>query len=232
MEANTAPGAGDTQSAAPPADTSDTAGGQNATQDQTQNSTTQTPPVDTSNPGDSADNASQGTDGQQDNQQPDPDSTPITDWSSVKLDLPEGMVDETVLGSFGKAAVELGLTPKQARALASWQLDTIAEQRQALMDAGIQQLSKEWGSKAEANQQEVLALISRIDRAAGDDSFSKALGMSGATCFPGVVKGLLSIARMISEDSIGTAGAAGMSEHDETALEGLNAALKEAQRRR
>lgn len=164
--------------------------------------------------------------------EPDPDDAPITDWSKVSLDLPEGAeVDDGVLASFGQAAVELGLSRKQAGALAKWQLDTIAAQREALMEAGVRELNRAWGSKGEANQRAVLGLISRIDRLAGDDSFSKALAASGATLFPGVLKGLLAVAGLLSEDSMGGAGAAGMTEHDETALEGLENALKEARRR-
>ncbi len=171
--------------------------------------------------------------GEQSPQEPDgdPDDAPIRDWSGVKLDLPEDAdVDEAVLGSFGKAAVELGLTPRQAKALANWQLDAVARGRERLMEAGAEELSKEWGGKAADNQKAVLSLISRIDRMTGGDGFSRALGQSGATCFPGVVRGLLAVAGLLSEDGMGKGGAAGQAEHEETALEGLNNALKEARR--
>ncbi len=159
------------------------------------------------------------------------DSKPITDWSTVDLGLPDGAeVDEAVLTGFGKAAVELGLTPKQARALASWQLSMIAAQRDALLEAGVQELARDWGGKAEANQQAVLELIARIDRLPGAQGFGEALGRSGATCFPGVVRGLLAVAGLLSEDSLGGGGAAGMAVHEETALEGLENALREARR--
>ncbi len=160
--------------------------------------------------------------------EPDVENMPISDWSSVELDLPEGAaIDERVLAGFGRAAVEMGLTPKQARALTSWQLDAIAEQRERLMEAGVRELSESWGRKAAANQQAVLGLISRIDRLTGDDSFSRSLGESGATCFPGVVRGLLAVAKLLAEDSMGRSGAAGMAEPDETALRGLETAFKE-----
>lgn len=159
------------------------------------------------------------------------DDAPITDWSTVNLDLPaDAAVDPDVLDGFGKTAVELGLTPRQARALAHWQLESVAAQREALMEAGVGELSRAWGGKAAHNQQAVLSLISRIDRLTGDESFSTALGRSGATCFPGVVKGLLAVAGLLSEDSMGGGGAAGQAEHEETALEGLENALKDARR--
>ncbi len=162
---------------------------------------------------------------------PDPDRVPITDWSTVDLGLPEGAeVDEAVLAGFGKAAVELGLTPKQARELASWQLSMITAQREALLEAGVKELARDWGGKAEANQRAVLELIARIDRLPGARGFGEALGRSGATCFPGVVRGLLAVAGLLSEDSLGGGGAAGMAAHEETALEGLENALREARR--
>ena len=160
-----------------------------------------------------------------------PDNAPITKWEDVSLDLPEvAEVDRDILDSFGKTAVALGLTPNQARALANWQLEAVAGKREALMEAGIKELSREWGSRAGANQRAVLSLISRIDRDLGDESFSTALGRSGATCHAGVVRGLLAVARLLSEDSMGKAGAGARAEHDETALEGLNNALREARR--
>lgn len=160
-----------------------------------------------------------------------PDNAPIRDWSTVNLDLPEdAAVDPDVLDGFGKTAVELGLTPRQARALAHWQLESVAARREALMEAGVRELGKAWGGKAAHNQQAVLSLISRIDRLTGDESFSTALGRSGATCFPGVVKGLLAVAGLLSEDSMGGGGAAAQAEHEETALEGLENALKDARR--
>lgn len=162
----------------------------------------------------------------------DPDNTPISDWSKVSLRLPkDANINEDVLADFGRAAVEMGLTPKQARALTSWQLDAIAEQRERLMEAGVRELSESWGRKAAANQQAVLGLISRIDRLTGDDSFSRALGESGATCFPGVVRGLLAVANLLSEDSMGRGGAA-PDEEEETALSGLESAWNEARRRK
>ena len=117
----------------------------------------------------------------------DAENAPIADWSSVELGLPDGVADAEVLADFGKAAVDMGLTPKQARALAHWQTEQIARSREQLLERGSRELAREWGGKMQVNQQAVLSLISRIDRLTGDDSFSRALGESGATCFPGVV---------------------------------------------
>lgn len=160
----------------------------------------------------------------------DVDNLPITDWGRVELGLPEDAVDTAVLADFGRAAVEMGLTPKQARALAHWQTAQIARSRERLLERGIQELAREWGSRMEGNQQAVLALVSRIDRLTGDDSFSRALGESGATCFPGVVRGLLALSRVLSEDSMGMGGGAAQSGRDESAIEGLRNAFRELRR--
>ena len=158
----------------------------------------------------------------------DAENAPIADWSSVELGLPDGVADAEVLADFGKAAVDMGLTPKQARALAHWQTEQIARSREQLLERGSRELAREWGGKMQVNQQAVLSLISRIDRLTGDDSFSRALGESGATCFPGVVRGLLAVSRALSEDSVGAGGGAAQAGQDESTLEGLQNALRAA----
>lgn len=156
-----------------------------------------------------------------------PDDLPITDWSKVDLGLPkDAAIDENVLTSFGEQACKLGLTPKQARALAAWQLEFVQNAQNELMEAGVAELRKEWGSKAQANQQAVLSLITRIDRKIGNDAFSKALDASGATRHAAVCKGLLTIASMLAEDSLG-GGNAATPPKPETALEGIENAFKE-----
>ncbi len=165
----------------------------------------------------------------------DPTDQPIKDWSKVKIELPKEMpegvsIDQPTLDAFGKEAVKLGLTPKQAQSLVSFQIDAVAKQREAFLDAGIKQLRKDWGSKAEENQKAVLTLVANIDREmGGKNEFSKALNACGATCYPGVCKGLLKLANAISEDSIGRGSAAGDSSQQETAYEALKAEWEKAQ---
>lgn len=156
------------------------------------------------------------------------DDTPITDWSAVDLGLPEdAAIDENVLAAFGEKSVELGLTPKQAKALASWQLELARETREAQLEAGVAELRKAWGKKADANQKAVVALLSRIDRQLGNDEFSRAIGASGAANSPAVCKGLLAIAQMLSEDTMGRGGSGDMPIKPETALEGIENAFRE-----
>ncbi len=162
---------------------------------------------------------------------PDPENAPISDWSSVDIGLPEGSFDAEVLSDFGATAVELGLTPKQARELARWQTERIARSREELLQNGVRELTREWGSRTESNRQAVLSLISRIDRLTGDDGFSRALGESGAACFPGVARGLLALSRLLEEDSIGAGGAAAQAVQDESAIDGLKNAFRESRRR-
>lgn len=156
------------------------------------------------------------------------DDTPITDWSAVDLGLPEdAAIDESVLAAFGEKSVELGLTPKQAKALASWQLELARETHEAQIEAGVAELRKAWGKKANANQKAVVALLSRVDRQLGSDEFSRAIGASGAANSPAVCKGLLAIAQMLSEDAMGRGGSGDMPVKPETALEGIENAFRE-----
>lgn len=156
------------------------------------------------------------------------DDTPITDWSAVDLGLPEdAAIDENVLAAFGEKSVELGLTPKQAKALASWQLELARETYEAQLEAGVAELRKAWGKKANANQKAVVALLSRVDRQLGNDEFSRAIGASGAANSPAVCKGLLAIAQMLSEDTMGRGGSGDMPIKPETALEGIENAFRE-----
>ena len=165
------------------------------------------------------------------NEQPtDPDSLPLSKWEDGAVRLPEGIeADADMLSGFGEAAVAAGLTRKQAQALVDWQTAFQQERARAQLDAGMDTLRKAWGNKAEANQKAVLGLVSRIDRALGDESFSRALGESGAARHAGVVLGLHKIASLMSEDSLGSATGAA-AEHDETPLEGLENALREARK--
>ncbi len=167
-------------------------------------------------------------------EEPRPEDQPITDWSKVKLDLPQGApIDQGTVDAFGKTAVELGLTPSQANRLVNFQLEQIAAARERAFDAGTKALNAEWGAKFSENSQAVLTLIANVDRDLGGSGteFSKALELSGATLYPAVCKGLLALAKATSEDTIGKGGAAAQAEHEETALEGLQNALAEAKRR-
>lgn len=158
----------------------------------------------------------------------DMENQPIRDWSKVDLGLPEdAAIDESALAAFGEKSVELGLTPKQAKALASWQLELARETHEAQIEAGVAELRKAWGRKADANQKAVVALLSRVDRQLGSDEFSRAIGASGAANSPAVCKGLLAIAQMLSEDAMGRGGSGDMPVKPETALEGIENAFRE-----
>ncbi len=158
----------------------------------------------------------------------DMEDQPIRDWSAVDLGLPkDAAIDESVLAAFGEKSVELGLTPKQAKALASWQLELARETHEAQIEAGVAELRKVWGRKADANQKAVVALLSRVDRQLGSDEFSRAIGASGAANSPAVCKGLLAIAQMLSEDTMGRGGSGDMPIKPETALEGIENAFRE-----
>ena len=165
------------------------------------------------------------------NPAPNPDDTPLASlasWEGFDIGLPDHALDPAVLQSFGRAAVDMGLTPRQARALARWQTDQIAQAQARQLEAGQKELAQAWGADAQRNKDAVLGLISRIDRLTGDDAFSRALGESGAACFPGIVRGLHAVAALLAEDSTGASPGAASAPREESALDGLTNALREA----
>lgn len=162
------------------------------------------------------------------NPAPNPDDTPLASWEGFDIGLPDHALDPAVLQSFGRAAVDMGLTPRQARALARWQTDQIAQAQARQLEAGQKELAQAWGADAQRNRDAVLGLISRIDRLTGGDAFSRALGESGAACFPGIVRGLHAVAALLAEDSTGASPGAASAPREESALDGLTNALREA----
>ena len=114
-----------------------------------------------------------------------------------------------MLAAFGEKSVELGLTPNRQRPLASWQLELARETYEAQLEAGVAELRKAWGKKANANQKAVVALLSRVDRQLAATRFSRAIGASGAANSPPSA-GLLAIAQMLSEDAMGRGGSGDM----------------------
>ena len=161
-----------------------------------------------------------------------PEDAPLTQWEDGMVSLPEDIQpDADMLAGFGRAAVAAGLTRRQAQALVDWQTAFQRDQAQARLDAGAATLRQAWGIRADANQKAVLGLVSRIDRALGDERFSRALNESGAARHADVVLGLHAVAALLSEDSLGSAAAVA-THHDETALEGLQNALHELRRGR
>lgn len=158
----------------------------------------------------------------------DPESQPITKWEDVDLGLPEDAAfSPELLADFGKQAVDLGLTPKQAKALAQWEHQAGLAIRQQLLEDGTAQLKKAWGNRYEANRNAAITLISQLDRELGDESFSRALNASGAACHAPIVMGLAYLASRLAEDSMGKSQPDGAIK-PETALEGLQNALAEA----
>lgn len=151
----------------------------------------------------------------------DPLDLPVTDWTKVDLGLPENAADAGLVAAFGEQAQQLGLSPRQMAALAQWQVNAIQAAREKSIEEGITALSREWGAKAAANQQAALALVSNVDRALGNNSFSQALERTGAACDQDFVRGLFAIAKMLGEDSLGTRAGAGDIDRPETPLEAL-----------
>lgn len=159
--------------------------------------------------------------------QADPDNQPITDFSKLDLGIDPAKLDAAVLGAFGKTAVDIGLTPYQARALAQWQVNMIAEAGAAHQQAQEATLRKAWGNAYEANRGRVLGLCSRLDRVPGLEGFSQGLVESGAANDARVVQGLYHIAAMVGEDSLGSLRP-GPASKPETAYEGICEAFARA----
>lgn len=158
----------------------------------------------------------------------DPSALPITDWEKAGINTEGLNVDTEVWNSFGKQAVELGLTPRQVEALARWQLDTIAERKAALDEQGLSEIKAEWGTDAGRLQARCNSLIGRVDQALGQSRFSQALDLTGASGNPDIVRGLLVIANALGEDSGTTPSMNIVKPVTEDALSGLRAAFAQA----
>lgn len=160
-------------------------------------------------------------------QDADPDSRPITDFGKVDLGLDAELVDAELVADFGRQAMESGLTPKQARALAQWQVGAIAKAREKMLADGVAQLNREWGANAAATQRDTLALVANIDRELGDGRFSRALERSGAGLDADIIAGLAVLAKRLGEDRAAGALSQAATEREETVEEGLAGLFKE-----
>lgn len=173
-------------------------------------------------------------DGQtQPSEQTDPSTQPITDWANSGVNTEGLNFEPEVWDSFGRQAVELGLTPKQAESLARWQLDMIGERQAVIKEKNFNEIKSEWGTNAGAFQSRCNNLVSRIDRALGKGSrFSQALDATGASANADFVRGLLVIANALGEDRGSTPGQDFIKPVTEDALSGLQAAFAQARSRR
>lgn len=157
----------------------------------------------------------------------DPDNEPIKDWDKASLGLENLEINREVFAEFGKQAVALGLSPRQARGLAEWQLSQIGQARAKMVEEGIKELNREWGKSAGDNQNRIVALIQRVDQALGNNSFSEMLFDSDAACSTAFMRGMLALADMAREDAVGGQPQA-IGKKEETALEGLQEVFRMA----
>lgn len=153
----------------------------------------------------------------------DPDESVISDFAKFDLGLPENAaVDEETLASFGKQVEALGLTGKQAKALANWQLNAVEEYRQRLVATGKAELEEEWGGKAGQYQKSIMELLAHVNKELGSgEKFSKALERCGALCDADMMRGLKYLASLRTEDALGLQSGASAIERPETPLEAL-----------
>lgn len=166
--------------------------------------------------------------GASDGKAQDPASQPITDFSKVDLGFgEEDKVDPDVLASFGKCAVEIGLTSGQAAKLARWQLNAVKEARERLVGQQTQILIDEWGKSARANVRQIGDFVGRLDRIQGLEGFSRAFLESGAGDSAVIMKAMLALAKMTGEAGVGRAAGA-PAEKEETSLEFISRLYDEA----
>lgn len=161
---------------------------------------------------------------------PDPGDEPISDWSKVDLGLGDAPVDKAVMEAYGKMCVDLRLSPNQAAKLAQFQLQAVNDARNRLTNEAVSSLQKEWGDKADANQQRVINLVRQVDARLGGDAFTAALNESGASCYAEIAKGLLAIADMLGEDRLGGVSDSAGASQTESALDGLKAVFATARK--
>lgn len=150
----------------------------------------------------------------------DPDDAPITDWASVDLGLAPDQVDAGLVAAFGEQAMALGLSAKQARELAQWQVRVAGEAGKQAYGEEVAALQKAWGRHFENNRKRVCGLVSRIERLPGMGNFSGELLRSGAARNATVVQGLLAMASMVEEVQQGRLGGQ-PGQRSETPLEGI-----------
>lgn len=165
--------------------------------------------------------------GQEAGQGADADNLPIKDWSGVgDLGIDRDKCDQAMLASFGKPAVELGLTPAQARGLVKWQAEYAKASQEASLARESEALRAAWGQSHDANLRAVVNLCARLDREPGLEGFTEALRMSGAAGNAVVVRGLHVLAGTLGEDRAGSLSGSGSA--PETPYDGIVAAFARA----
>jgi hypothetical protein len=132
---------------------------------------------------------------------------PAAKPEDIRLKFPEGVrVDEGVQKRFGELCVNEGLTPKQAQALLDWQIKADAELRDGLVRQGQEALKKSWGARYEENQAKALQTFAALDKRMGG-RLAQSLGGKEMALNPEVVEALHIVGALVSEESIGAAGA-------------------------
>lgn len=154
----------------------------------------------------------------------DPLDLPITDFSKVDLQLGKE-ANNPLLAAFGEQVVKMGLSTRQARELAHWQMSAQEHYLKQQAMQGASNLKAEWGANAERNRMATMELITTADRVT-NGAFSKALDECGATCNESVIKGLHYISTLIAEDKLGSKGGQQSIVREETPLEALQGLFK------
>lgn len=134
----------------------------------------------------------------------DPADRPPSSPDDIRLSFPEGVdVDQNINLDFRELCVQNGISPRQAQALADWQMrldrEYAARQKAAVDDA----LRRRWGAETEANRMAALDVAQHLDRKLGGDRLSSLLnGPLGSN--PVLYETLHLISTMISEESLGS----------------------------
>lgn len=162
-------------------------------------------------------------------EQSDPADNPLTEWSDSILDLPKDAgIDPDMVASFGKAAIGMGLNAKQAKALASWQMQAVNDCMAARMEAQKAKLQELWGSNTRPNCLKLQEQIRLLDRQKGFEGIAQALDQSGATNNAVVLNALFKLLGRYSEASGMKSYGSAPSPETETELEGIRRAFAEA----
>lgn len=164
----------------------------------------------------------------------DPDDTPISDWSKVDLGLgDDARISPELLASFGKeVAQELGLTPKQSKAIVNFQLNAIANQITEMQKSGEAALKEVWGASVQGKINQVVKFVDKLEKDANLPGLKDAINNSGAGLNPVIVRALHYLAGQLGEDSLNGGSGAANDDRPETALEGIQRAFREARSRR
>lgn len=143
------------------------------------------------------------------------------DKFAAGLDASLGL-DAEALKGFGELSEKLGLSAGKARDMLNFAVEEGKRYQGRMREATEKTLREEMGRDFDSKISGAKALIERVDRELGEKAgFARIIEASGLGNNPDFVRGMIKLAGLLSEDSLGEAAGAGYRVHEETPYEGL-----------